>query len=170
MLFIFCEQYKFNTMSFSKYLLSLHEGYVEESYVNEVEDIIDNSGFGDDTFGVDKISKPSEEGFATSRKAATDFANASDGEITDVDLIMNVAMPKDTSGFNEEFVFEEECEDGQCVDPNTVPAVPEEDDQFSEPEEDEAVIGSISDTELASDNDMNIDSVEESFTGWDDLF
>lgn len=159
-----------NTMSFSKYLLSLQEGNINES-AKEVEEFIDEAN--EDTFGEDKMDKPSGEGFATARKAATDFANASDGEITDVDLIMNVAMPKDTSGFNEEFefVFEEECENGECVDPNTIPAIPEEDDQFSEPEEDEAAIGSISDAELASDKDMAIESYfEESATGWDDLF
>lgn len=159
-------------MSFSKYLMSLQEGYDESIFESkDVEIPVDESGFGDDTFGVDKMDLPSEEGFEAARKAANAFSNASDGENTDVDMNMNVALPKDTSGFNESFDVEG-CEDCNNVDPNTVPAVPEEKDQFSEPSDGEAAVGSVSDAELASDDDDIIGegSIEESATGWDDLF
>lgn len=161
----------YNTMSFSKYLMSLQEGYDESIFEpKDVEIPVDESGFSDGVFGVDKMDRPSEEGFDAARKAADDFANASDGEITDVNLNMDVALPKDTSGFDESFDMEgcENCE----VDPNTIPAVPEEKDQFSDPVDDEASIGSVSDAELASDDDDIIGegSFEESATGWDDLF
>ena len=153
-------------MNFSKYLLTLQEGYLDESVYPETNDIempVDESGF--EGFGVDKTSAPSEEGFAAARKAADEFVDAPDTELIDVDLNLDIAMPKDTSGFDES--FDASCEDGEeCVDPNTVPAIPEEDDQFSEPDEEPAV-GSISDEELASDDD---DIIGESFTGYEDLF
>ena len=135
---------------------------------------VDESGFDDGVFGVDKMERPSEEGFKAARKAANAFTNASDGENTDVDMNMNIALPKDTSGFNESFDVEG-CEGEDCnnnVDPNTIPAIPEEKDQFSEPSDGEAAVGSVSDAELASDDDDIIGegSFEESATGWDDLF
>lgn len=163
-----------NTMSFSKYLMSLQEGYDESIFESkDIEMPVDESGFDDGVFGVDKMERPSEEGFEAARKAANAFTNASDGENTDVDMIMNIAMPKDISGFNESFDVEG-CEGENCnnVDPNTIPAIPEEKDQFSEPSDSEAAVGSVSDAELASDDDIIIgeESFEESATGWDDLF
>lgn len=154
-------------MSFSKYFMSLQEGYVEPA--NEHKDIempVDESGFDDGVYGVLKTELPSEEGFKAACKAADDFANASDGgQDVDVDLNIDIALPKDVSGFNESF----DMEGGEepVVDPNTVPAVPEEEDQFSDPDDDEAAVGSVSDAELAADDD---ESIEESSTGWDDLF
>lgn len=164
----------YNTMSFSKYLMSLQEGYDESIFESkDIEMPVDESGFDDGVFGVDKMERPSEEGFEAARKAANAFTNASDGENTDVDMIMNIAMPKDISGFNESFDVEG-CESDNCnnVDPNTIPAIPEEKDQFSEPSNGEAAVGSVSDAELASDDDDIIGegSFEESATGWDDLF
>lgn len=164
-----------NTMSFSKYLMSLQEGYDESIFESkDIEMPVDESGFDDGVFGVDKMERPSEEGFEAARKAANAFTNASDGENTDVDMNMNIALPKDTSGFNESFDVEG-CEGENCnnnVDPNTIPAIPEEKDQFSEPSDGEAAVGSVSDAELASDDDDIIGegSFEESATGWDDLF
>lgn len=163
-----------NTMNFSEYFMSLQEGFdesLQEQY--EIELPEDTSGFSEsDVFGVDKMDPPSEEGFEAARNAANAFTNASDGENTDVNMNMNIALPKDTSGFNEEFVFDEgdgvTCDGGECVDPNTIPAVPSEEDQFSDPDEDdEAVVGSVSDAELAANDD---DIVGESATGWEDLF
>lgn len=162
-------------MSFSKYLMSLQEGYDESIFESkDIEMPVDESGFDDGVFGVDKMERPSEEGFEAARKAANAFTNASDGENTDVDMIMNIAMPKDISGFSESFDVEG-CEGEDCnnVDPNTIPAIPEEKDQFSEPSDSEAAVGSVSDTELASNDDDIIigeESFEESATGWDDLF
>lgn len=162
-----------NTMSFSKYLMSLQEGYDESIFESkDIEMPVDESGFDDGVFGVDKMERPSEEGFEAARKAANAFTNASDGENTDVDMNMNIALPKDTSGFNESFDVEG-CEGENCnnVDPNTIPAIPEEKDQFSEPSDSEAAVGSVSDAELASDDDIiGEESFEESATGWDDLF
>ena len=161
-----------NTMSFSKYLMSLQEGYDESIFESkDIEMPVDESGFDDGVFGVDKMERPSEEGFEAARKAANAFTNASDGENTNVDMNMNIALPKDTSGFNESFDVEG-CEDCNNVDPNTIPAIPEEKDQFSEPSDGESAIGSVSDAELASDDDDIIGegSFEESTTGWDDLF
>ena len=160
-------------MSFSKYLMSLQEGYDESIFESkDIEMPVDESGFDDGVFGVDKMERPSEEGFEAARKAANAFTNASDGENTDVDMIMNIAMPKDISGFSESFDVEG-CEGENCnnVDPNTIPAIPEEKDQFSEPSDSEAAVGSVSDAELASDDDIiGEESFEESATGWDDLF
>ena len=161
-------------MSFSKYLMSLQEGYDESIFEsNDIEMPVDESGFDDGVFGVDKMERPSEEGFEAARKAANAFTNASDGENTDVDMIMNIAMPKDISGFSESFDVEG-CEGEDCnnVDPNTIPAIPEEKDQFSEPSDGEAAAGSVSDAELASNDDDIIvkGSFEESATDWDDLF
>ena len=162
-------------MSFSKYFMSLQEGYDESIFESkDIEMPVDESGFSDGVFGVDKMERPSEEGFEAARKAANAFTNASDGENTDVDMIMNIALPKDTSGFSESFDVEG-CEGEDCnnVDPNTIPAIPEEKDQFSEPSDSEAAVGSVSDTELASNDDDIIigeESFEESATGWDDLF
>ena len=160
-------------MSFSKYLMSLQEGYDESIFESkDIEMPVDESGFDDGVFGVDKMERPSEEGFEAARKAANAFTNASDGENTDVDMNMNIALPKDTSGFNESFDVEG-CEGENCnnVDPNTIPAIPEEKDQFSEPSDSEAAVGSVSDAELASDDDIiGEESFEESATGWDDLF
>ena len=161
-----------NTMSFSKYLMSLQEGYDESIFESkDIEMPVDESGFDDGVFGVDKMERPSEEGFEAARKAANAFTNASDGENTDVDMNMNIAMPKDISGFSESFDVEG-CEDCSNVDPNTIPAIPEEKDQFSEPSDGEAAVGAVSDAELASDDDDIIGegSFEESATGWDDLF
>ena len=151
--------------------MSLQEGYDESIYESkDIEMPEDESGFGDSVFGVDKMSRPSEEGFATARNAFRTFANDSDGKDTNIKLNIDVAMPEDTSGFDESFIMEEDdlmCDGGECVDPYTIPAVPEEDDQFSDPDEDEeAAIGSVSDEELASDDDF----IGESVTGWDDLF
>lgn len=161
-------------MSFSKYLMSLQEGYDESIFESkDIEMPVDESGFDDGVFGVDKMERPSDEGFEAARKAANAFTNASDGENTDVDMIMNIAMPKDISGFSESFDVEG-CEGEDCnnVDPNTIPAIPEEKDQFSEPSDGEAAVGSVSDAELASNDDDIIgeESFEESATGWDDLF
>ena len=161
-------------MSFSKYYMSLQEGYDESIFESkDIEMPVDESGFDDGVFGVDKMERPSEEGFEAARKAANAFTNASDGENTDVDMIMNIAMPKDISGFSESFDVEG-CEGENCnnVDPNTIPAIPEENDQFSEPSDGEAAVGSVSYAELASDDDDIIGegSFEESATGWDDLF
>ena len=161
-------------MSFSKYYMSLQEGYDESIFESkDIEMPVDESGFDDGVFGIDKMERPSEEGFEAARKAANAFTNASDGANTDVDMNMNIALPKDTSGFNESFDVEG-CEGENCsnVDPNTIPAIPEEKDQFSEPSDDEAAVGSVSDAELASDDDDIIGegSFEESATGWDDLF
>ena len=163
-----------NTMNFSEYFMSLQEGYDESIFESkDIEMPVDESGFDDGVFGVDKMERPSEEGFEAARKAANAFTNASDGMNTDVDMNMNIALPKDTSGFNESFDVEG-CEGEDCnnVDPNTIPAIPEEKDQFSEPSDGEAAVGSVSDAELASDDDDIIGegSFEESATGWDDLF
>lgn len=161
----------FNTMSFSEYLVSLQEGYDESIYKQDDIGLLeDTSGFGDDVFGVDKMSAPSEDGFSTARNAANAFTNASDGENTDVSMNMNTALPKDFSGFEEGFFIEGDdlvCNGDNCIDPNTVPAVPSEDDQFSDSFEDNWVIGSVSDSELAANDD---DVVGESATGWEDLF
>ena len=153
-------------MNFSKYFMSLRESD-DESIYNQ-----------DDVFGVDKMNAPSEEGFATARKAANYFTNASDGQNTDVNMIMNVAIPKpkNESGFGDDIEIEESffmeednivCDGEECVDTNTIPAVPSEDDQFSDPNEEDAMIGTVSDEELASGDD---DIIGESATGWDDLF
>lgn len=156
-------------MSFSKYFMSLQEGYVEPIVEHkDIEMPVDESGFDDGVYGVDKTELPSEEGFKAAAKAADDFANASDGgQDVDIDLNIDIALPKDVSGFDES--FDAEC--GEVpVDPNTVPAVPEEKDQFANPEEGEAAIGSVSDAELAADDDITDGSIEESVTGWEDLF
>lgn len=161
-------------MSFSKYLMTLQEGYDESIFEsNDIDMTVDESDFDDCVFGVDKMERPSEDGFEAARKAANAFTNASDGENTDIDMNMNIAMPKDTSGFNESFDVEG-CEGENCnnVDPNTIPAIPEENDQFSDPSDGEAAVGYVSDAELASDDDDIIGegSFEESATDWDDLF
>lgn len=158
-------------MSFSKYFMSLQEGYVEPTVEHkDIEMPVDESGFEDGVYGVLKTEHPSEEGFKAAAKAADDFGNASDGgQDVDIDLNIDIALPKDVSGFDES--FDVECgEEEVPVDPNTIPAVPEEKDQFAEPEEGEAVIGSVSDAELAADDDIGDESIEESATGWDDLF
>lgn len=119
----------------------------------------------DDEYGVDKMEAPSHEGLAAAVKAANAFATASDGQNTDVDLAINIRLPKDTSGFNESFSFDfDDNDDLDEEDPmTTMPAVPEEDDQFSDSEDQDAAFGDISDAELASD-------IDESFTGYDDLY
>ena len=161
-------------MSFSKYLMTLQEGYDESIFEsNDIDMTVDESGFDDGVFGVYKMERPSEDGFEAARKAANAFTNASDCENTYIDMNMNIAMPKDTSGFNDSFDVEG-CEGENCnnVDPNTIPAIPEENDQFSEPSDAEAAVGYVSDAELASDDDDIIgeESFEESTTYWDDIF
>ena len=45
-----------NTMSFSKYLMSLQEGYDESIFESkDIEMPVDESGFDDGVFGVDKM-------------------------------------------------------------------------------------------------------------------
>lgn len=161
--------------------MSLQEGYTEPT-VSDIEIPVDESGFGaddsgfskpnDDQYGELKMDKPEEEGFEAAKNAANQFTNASDGQGTGVDMVMNVALPKDTSGFSED--AEEDETSDVVVDPNTVPAVPEEEDQFSDPTDPEEnnPTGAVSDAELASDDEVTIpeESIGESFTGWDDLF
>ena len=112
-----------NTMSFSKYLMTLQEGYDESIFESkDIDMTVDESGFDDGVFGVYKMERPSEDGFEAARKAANAFTNASDCENTYIDMNMNIAMPKDTSGFNDSFDVEG-CEGENCnnVDPNTIP-------------------------------------------------
>lgn len=167
-------------MSLSSYYMSLQEGSIEPT-VSDIEIPVDESGFGaddsgfskpnDDQYGELKMDKPEEEGFKAAKKAANQFTNDSDGQGTGVNMVMNVILPKDTSGFSE--AADEEESGDEVVDPNTVPSVPEEDDQFSDPTDpEENPTGSVSDSELASDEDVEIpeESIGESFTGWDDLF
>ena len=143
-----------NIMNLSEYLMFQESSNVEESdNIDYCIEEMDDSGFGDD-----KLDLPEEEGFRLARKAAKQFANASDGEDTDIDLDIDDAFPSDDSGFNESF--------DQGIDLNTVPAASEEDDQFSDPNEEPS--GNVTDRELATDDDDF--AVEESATGWDDLF
>lgn len=150
-------------MNFSKYLLSLQEGY-DESTNEDIGMPVDESGFD---FGVDKTNLPEEEGFEAARTAAEKFATATDGEkdTADVDLSIDLSMPKDVSGFSESSIEEDECE-MDCIDPATVPATNEEEDQYSDTDDGE-VNSNPSDAELAANDD---ESIEESTTGWDDLF
>lgn len=156
-------------MNFSKYLLSLQEGY-DESTNEDIGMPVDESGFD---FGVDKTNLPEEEGFEAARTAAEKFATATDGkkEDVDIDLSIDLSMPKDVSGFSESSIEDDECE-MDCVDPATIPAVPAEEDQFSD-DGDEGEGGSTpSDAELAANDDVVVDdeSIEESATDWNDLF
>lgn len=157
-------------MNFSKYLLSLQEGYEESTNTNE--DIgmpVDESGFD---FGVDKTNLPEKEGFEAAHAAAEKFATATDGkkEDVDVDLSIDLSMPKDVSGFSESSI-EDECE-MDCVDPATIPAVPAEEDQFSDAGDEGEGSSNPSDAELAANDDVVVDdeSIEESATDWNDLF
>lgn len=169
-------------MSLSSYFMSLQEGAAEPT-VSDIEIPTDASGFGaddsgfskpnDDQYGELKMDKPEEEGFEAAKNAANQFTHSSDGQGTDVNMVMNVALPKDTSGFSEAVEDDEVETSDEIIDPNTVPAVPEEDDQFSDPTDpEENPAGTVSDAELASDDEVTIpeESIEESFTGWDDLF
>lgn len=165
-------------MSLSSYFMTLQEGYSSDIQIPVDESGFigsDNSGFSnpnDDQYGELKMEKPEEEGFNAAKNAANMFSNASDGQGTDVNMAMNVILPKDTSGFSES-VEEDETSSMDDIDSNTIPAAPEEEDQFSDPaDSEENPTGDVSDTELANDDEITIpeESIGESFTGWDDLF
>lgn len=170
-------------MSFAKYLLSMQESsndnsedlekidenaeeIVNESEVEDIEFPVDESGF--DGFGVDKLKAPSAEGLEAGKAAMDQFVTASDGKDTDVDWSFHDSFPKDSSGFEKDANSEIPTEEVK-VDPNTIPAVPEEKDQFSKPGEGEDVSDNAATPEELAKDDDDV-PVEESFTGWNDLW
>lgn len=147
------------------------EGEIETDH-ESFEFPADDSGFlTEEDYGIIKMQRPSKEGLAASISAADQFATASDGENTDVTLSFHDAFPKDDSGFGKDANSVSESDEGIDVDPNTIPAVNSEDDQFSDHEDmtDTTPSGDVSASDLASDEDYE-ESLGESFTGWDDLF
>ena len=165
------------------------EEVVEEGEEINFDDFpADTSGFeeeNDDEHGEIKIEKPESEGLDAAISGLDQFVDAKDGQAPEIDTSFHDAFPKDTSGFEEDADLSVDFEDGSYVgpsDPTTAPAYNEEEEVFTEEEpKDPEVIGSNqvteeepeepSEVELASDSDMeDFDEVEESATGWDDIF
>lgn len=164
------------------------EEVVEEREINFDNFPADTSGFeeeNDDEHGEIKIEKPESEGLDAAISGLDQFVDAKDGQAPEIDTSFHDAFPKDTSGFEEDADLSVDFEDGSYVgpsDPTTAPAYNEEEEVFTEEEpKDPEVIGSNqvteeepeepSEVELASDSDMeDLGEVEESATGWDDIF
>jgi len=133
----------------------------EEAVLREEND---NSGFGEI-----KMSLPTGEGLANAIDDADQFANASDGQDTDIDLSINKAFPEDKSGFEKDAEPVIEPEEAE-VDPNTIPAVNAEEDQFAPEGDEEQVVDEPTAAELADESDVEDSVVGESVNDWDDLF
>lgn len=125
-------------------------------------------GLNESAYGISKVDRPTEAGLNVGIKAANQFAKSSDPQDTDIDLAFNDAFSEDDgSGFaNRDDAIPSEKVN---VDPNTIPAMHAEEDQFEDADDgNDSANEHISDSELAED-----DPIDESFitggNGWDDL-
>lgn len=164
-----------------------------DAALSELDNILESDWLkkNEDKFGEIKIEKPSNEGLAAGIAAADQFVEAKDGQADDIDLSFHDAFKDIEEGLEEDADllsgFNEEAEVDSPIDPGTIPAFPEEQDQITVeepkdpemiggemPEAEEAPTGeeTVSDAELAADDaEMEeLDDLDESFTGWDDLF
>lgn len=138
----------------------------QNSFADESADVFEESteDSGFDGFGVDKLGRPAKYGLDAGIAAADQFADASDGKDTDVDLSFHDSFHEDFSGFEKDASLVNESEEVP-VDPNTIPQFNNEDDNFEASFDDGSYADGASPAELAED-----DSIDESTTGWDDLY
>lgn len=174
----------------AKYESELEEYGVLCSVTEAGKETVDVETNNDDEYGEIKDVVPDDEktsyGFDTAAVAAKNFANASDGQNTKIDLAMfdalniNESLDELVDDFDEAIDGDKDISDyktpGQ-VDPDTIVPHKAEADQFSPVDDDESGFDAEDD-----DIDDTIDkdgsfgsleknpSIEESFTEWDDLF